>query len=590
MLFTEYGIILSYYTKNENRILNFLYGFLLLIGINHIILTPCILLHTSFSIPFYITIITDIILIIASFFIPKIKYKKVENISVTIITAILIVTQLIFVTIFYKSNADDSFYVSLSETSINSESIYKEEPSMGYQTNETLLSATEQLPSIELQIAIFSKLANVNSAIMCHFILPAIIVFISYLALYVFAKSFMDDKNAKIFLIVLSVIFLFTGFSTKYRAGCLLIKPWQGKAIFLNIAVPMIIANLITIDKELKKRNIILLLSTNLFSMALSSTAIFLVPFIYFPFGILKLMKRKWKDIVWLIVSFVPVIICVLIYIGMNQNVEVAFDVPKENVSIIQSLEYYNSYIYIGYYIIATIVILFMGDKQAKRYFCYVQLINLLTIWNPLFSNLIAKYFTSSAIFWRVLWLLPIEFSIAYAVILITKKTNKKLIKIILFFACLGLLMYSGVFVYSSFKFIENLENIPQSILNQTNYIIENSKQNEQIIVLALPEPLHSTTMRQVNPKIKLINSRELYIEKIKDKQEIEERRNLSQIYFGNYVYNTQEFNEILKKQSVDWVIIDKNDINLINYIEKSNLQRDIEIDGCILYEKASNL
>lgn len=587
MLYIEYGIILSKITKNENKILNFLYGFLLITGINQIILTPCILLHTSFSIAFYTTLVIDFALVLISF---KIKDSKTNNLKkgqtlLNSIVCLVVVVQMILITIAYKQNADDSFYVSLSTGSIDSKAIYMEEPSMGYSAEETLLSPTELLPTIELQIAIYSKIANVNPAIMCHSILPMIMIFIAYLAFYQFAKSFMDEKNAKIFLIILSVIFLFTGFSTKFRTGCLLIKPWQGKAILLNIGIPIILACLIRMDKNIKREDVIILAIANLFSMSLSSTAIFLVPFIYLAFGILKLIKWKWKDILWLIISFIPIILYVLIYINMNQNVQEAFAVPKDEVSIIESLKDYNSYIYLIYYVISTIIIMIIGNAQSKRYFGYVQLINLVTIWNPIFSNIIAKYFTSSAIFWRVLWLLPIEFAIAYSVVLIIQKNKNEKVKIITAIIAIIILIIPGKFVYKN-GLTENLENIPQYIINQTNYILEKGKDDDKIVVFAVDsmEPSHSTTMRQISSKIELIFSRGLYIDKVKNKQIIEERRNLIQLYSQDYRYTIEEFNEIVKKQNIDWMIIKSEDNKLIDYLNQSCLQKDCEMDGYTLY------
>ena len=592
-LFVTYriGIILSKLIKNEKKILNYLYGFLLLIGVNQIILTPCILLHTSFKTAYYLVIAINLLLVISSYFIKKpinnrlkkrCKLNK-KDIS-TIVMCLLIFLQIILTTITYKSNADDSFYVSLSASSIDNESIYIEEPSMGYNSEESLLTITEQIPTYELQIAIWSKISGINPAIMCHSVLPMIIIFMTYLAFYKFAKVFLNEKYSKVFLIIMSIILLFTGFSTKFRTGCLLLKTWQGKAIFFNIGMTMVIASLIRIDKKIEKKDIIILGISNLFSIALTSTAIFLIPFLYLGFGILKLIKWKWKDILYLIISFIPMIIYILIYIILNQNVEEAFAVPKDEVSIIESLKLYKSNIYLIYYVIATIIIMFIGDKTAKRYFGYIQLINLLTIWNPFFSNFIARYFTSSAVFWRVLWILPIEFAIAYCIAKLIEKTKDKKIKTIVIVVSILILMIPGKFVYS-FELTENLENMPQYIVNQTNYILENSNEQNEIVVLGLPDPEHNTNMRQISSKIKLIYSRQLYIDKIKNKQQIEERTNLEKLYFDNYIYTIEQFNELIRKYNIDWMIVSNLNTNLINYVEKSSLQKNCEIDGYTLYK-----
>ena len=577
------GSIVSYFTKNKNRNLNFLYGFIVLLGLNQLLLTPCILCHTSFNVAFYLVIIIDMIGMMASFFFPKNDYKRNENLGFTAIVFALVGIQIILAIVFFKWNPDDSFYVSLSQTSIDSESIYREEPSMGYQTDSTLLSVTEQIPSFELQIAIFSKIANVNAAVMCHSIFPVFVIALAYLSFYYFAKSFMKDKNAKIFLIILSVILLFTGFSSKFRAGALFIKPWQGKAIFLNIGISMILANLIRMDKKIKKENVILLAISNLFSMSLTSTAIFLIPFVYLPFGLLKLIKGKGKDILWLILSFAPVIFYILLYIVISLNGQGAFEVPKDEVSILEALQSYNSYCYLIYYVIATIIILFFGTKQAKRYFCYVQGIYLVTIWNPLFSDIIAKYFTSSATFWRVLWLLPIEFAIAYSIVIIIDKVKNKKIKIATIVGCLAVIILSGKFVYQKATIIENLENIPQSVINQTNYLLEKGKEKEEIVVLAPIEP-HDMAMRQLTSKIKLIYSRSLYIGKIKNEEDIQERENLNQLYVDSSIYSNEEFKQIVQKKNLDWIIVEKENIKFIQYLEQCNIQKECEMDGYFLF------
>lgn len=238
---------------------------------------------------------------------------------------------------------------------------------------------------------------------------------------------------------------------------------------------------------------------------------------------------------------------------------------------------------YLIYYAIATILILAKGNKQAKRYFGLIQFINLVTIWNPLFSNLIAKYFTSSAIFWRVLWLLPIEFAIAYAITLLIEKAQNKKVKLAILVISLGILILSGNFIYQG-KPIENFENMPNYIVAQTNYIVEQGKQKDEIVVLAEPEPSHNTNMRQISSKIKLIYSRDLYIDKIKDKEEIEKRIHLNQMYFGNYVYEAEELKKILAECKVDWIIVNTQNEALKNYLSQADLQEDCQIEGYVLY------
>ena len=117
-----------------------------------------------------------------------------------------------------------------------------------------------------------------------------------------------------------------------------MLRAWQGKTIFLNIGLTMVIALLIRLDKKVTKKDILLLILSNIFSIAMSSTAIFIVAFAYIGFGVLKLLKLKWKDILYLIVSFIPVIIYVGIILLMATTGN-GIQVPTEEVSIIESLK-----------------------------------------------------------------------------------------------------------------------------------------------------------------------------------------------------------------------------------------------------------
>lgn len=590
----RFGNIISKLIGDKEKENNLIYGILLLIGSNQIILTPCILMHTSFNIAFWLIICVDIFTVILSFFIKekdnnetnKFIFKVNKDNIIAILSIILVIVQVVGTMVTFKENADDSYYVSLSLTNIDTDELYMTEPSMGEKVEGKVpFDVTELLPSIELQIAIWSKAFGITPAIICHSLLPCIVIIISYIAYYYLAKTFFKDKKyAQLFLLLLEIVFLFTGFSNRFRPGYLLTRGWQGKTIFLNIGLTMIIASLIKLDKEITKKDIIILILANLFSLGLSSTAIFLIPFTYMAFGILKLIEKKWKDIVFLIISFIPVIIYVLILFVLMKSASEPFSIDRTGSSILEYIKFYKNYTFLIYYIISTIVILIIGDSEAKRYFGIITFINLCTIWNPMFSKIIAKYFTGSAVFWRVLWIVPIEFAISYAITKGVQKVENKKIKYGILITSILIIVGTGKFMYKDFKITENLENIPQEIIDQTNYILKQSKNQNEIMVLSPQEPLHSCTMRQITPKIKLINSRPHYMNKIKD-DEIQERINLSQVYAHNYLYSKDDFYKLVKKYKICWIIVEANDKELIEYVQSPQIKENSKIGNYILFQ-----
>lgn len=579
-----------------------IYGLLVLFASNQIVLTPCILFHTSFKLCYFLVGILTITLVSLSFLIKEETNKRKTDIKkyigqmksldkvIFVTMSILVMFQMIISSVIFTENADDSFYVSLATSSIDSEKIYMEEPSMGYINEEhSLLTPLERIPSYELSIAVYSKIFGITPTIIFHTLLPFIFIGISYLSYYYFARTILNKRNSKIFIIILSVIMMFASFSTKFRTGCLLYKMWQGKAIFLNISLNIIIASLLRLSKKTNKKDLIILFLANLSAVHVSATSIFIISFVYLSFGILKLFKLKIKDIGYLVITFLPILAYVILLVILMKLYPVKSIVPLEEVSIKQAIQFYGSNMYLIFYLISVIIIAFIGNKQAKKYFVLIQLVNLLTIWNPLFSNLIAKYLTSSATFWRVLWVLPVETSIAYAITEILRQEKTVKTRVITLIICITLLIINGKFVYNK-PFAKNLEKIPQYIIEQTNYILEAESENETVTVLAPPEPLHSCTIRQLTSKIKLIYSRSLYRDKIHNKEDETLRAELESIYYVETpAYAIEEFNNKLLKSKIDWIIVSESNKSLLDYIDKSIMIKETSIGGCALYRNTNN-
>ena len=158
------GIITAKLTKRENILEVFIFGLLTLFALLQIILLPSIVFHVSFKIPYILTCITVVILIIISFILEKPKQeilrwkenikniRKQSKVEITLNTIIvfIIVFQAIMSSYLLRENADDSYYVSLATQSIDSSSLYMEDPSLGLEKEYTLFSSFEQISSYEL--------------------------------------------------------------------------------------------------------------------------------------------------------------------------------------------------------------------------------------------------------------------------------------------------------------------------------------------------------------------------------------------------------------------------------------------------------
>lgn len=248
-----------------------------------------------------------------------------------------------------------------------------------------------------------------------------------------------------------------------------------------------------------------------------------------------------------------------------------------------------KGYFYI-IYALSIIVILIKGSKNAKKYFIFVPMIYILTIYNPLFTKIIIKYFTSSSVFWRLMWLMPMEFSIIYAFVILIYLPRKKRYSIGILAIEILIIAISGKFTFTKengFEKAENFNKIPQYIINQTEYILKQEKSlNRKVNVLAPQEPLHSTTMRQLTSSINLFWSREMYMNELYNNEELQEMEKIHKISRNEVPQiEPKEFEEIRKKYGVNWIIIESSRQEIVNYLNYTEYINKIEKNNYYMYQ-----
>ena len=582
-LFYRMGILIKYFLKRKNdNILNILLnGFMLTFAIFEIITLPYNIFKLDITSLYYISIVLFICLILLSFIInlkkllkkefkisklkeksllkktdliEKIKKANKIKILITISVIFLIIMQIVLSSYLYESNADDSFYVSWSQQAKQLEKYVENDPSTGREN--TIFEKGYILNSWETFNGFVARSFNIEVSSLTHTLYIIVLIIISYIAYYLFFEK-LDKKNSVLMLFVLSIIFLFSGASTRFRGYTLLMRIWQGKTILVAIFIPYIMKEMIGI-KELDFKKIFLLIITNIASMAFNPIAIWFFPFLYFFFAIMMLLKKQIKNMFKMILVIIPylLILPVFYFIAVNGG-EGSIEVTNI-VTYMYAIKDFirNGYGFICLYILSIIYILFKGSKEAKELFIIIPILTFLTLANPLISEYVQRYVTASATYWRIFWLLPIELTISYAVVCLAMNFEKKYIKIILFtiFICLIIVLGKNMYIESGeFSKHVNTEKIPQYIIDETRFLLENS--DSKIVVVAPEEPLHGATMRQLSSNIILWHSRPLYLDKLKTD---EERNNLQEVY--NKIYDgleIEEVYEIFNNENIDFIIVD---------------------------------
>lgn len=486
-----------------------------------------------------------------------------------LVTAIIIAITFVL----YRSDADDSFYVSNAALFQNSNLLNMYDSSFGNKSLGTVPMYDFQV--WESLIAVVSSLFRVDAVSMMHtYLLPVLLIASASGYLYLGEVLFEDKWKANLFYLFLSVFHLFGGYAVYSEGSFLLSRLWQGKAVYLTVILP-VMSGIILSQYKTKDENLWFKLSLCILAgMALNPTSLFILGFqMLFLVVIAACKERKFKWILHIIPSAcIIVFFTVMIYLRTSAfagQIE-----ASSNTSATFVLDTFMKFwgegrLYLVLYGAAVVLILLWGNVSAKLYMVFSPLAMALSIWNPYLGRLVAENVTKVPSYWRVFWLLPVGISLSYVIVLIHQKIQqKKFISYIVLLLGFLAVSFPGKWMFSQangFLVAKNAEKLPEEVISFGESIIE---EKEYPIVLGCDD--FSTTLRQKFTQIELISSRYQYILDLfyYRNEETEANERIQMMLFANgSLDNFEGIETVLNKYQVDYIILKSDAIKEIEFL-----------------------
>ena len=170
---------------------------------------------------------------------------------------------------------------------------------------------------------------------------------------------------------------------------------------------------------------------------------------------------------------------------------------------------------YIGsgwHYLLFAAALLFLilkrDDKENRKWLVGYTLLFAAVYICPLTARIIMKYCIGGFVYWRMFWLLPITFVIAYFAVSCISQLKNRLFAVVLAVLMLSGLAFSGRLVYNKDVFHKstNYYKLPQTVLGVCDAMKKNADGEE--IRAIVPDELISY-VRQYDPSIHLIYGRD---------------------------------------------------------------------------------
>lgn len=318
-----------------------------------------------------------------------------------------------------RPNADDVDYVSRAV-------YYLENPMASLDLtyrNHALLEFPLKTPLLITQIvellwAFLALVFHVPFLHVYYYFVPVLCGLLIPLVWFLVFSRFTPQSALAVVGVVVVVAFLSVdGGAHRSFGNFSFVRIWQGKVILMAIMIPLFIALAITYFRQPSVKNWWMLFLSGIASTGLSSSALFLVPSLYFALGVgYGLAKvRHFSELRPIIIFFSS--LTYIFLIGLF-----CFSFAKESLSgsnVINAgwpttLTGVFVFVFGGYWTFSSIImfmsilVIIFSLKGNSRHFVLSWFVCVFVIFlNPLISESVAALWTSPNAYWRLLFILP---------------------------------------------------------------------------------------------------------------------------------------------------------------------------------------
>lgn len=492
----------------------------------------------------------------------------------------MLLIQIILTLFMYRSDADDSFYVSNVTLFQNSSVLNPYDASFGIPSLGTV--PMYDFGIWEAYAAVLGNFFHIEGVTLMHFVfVPWLLLLSASAYLFLGRTLFQGDRTkGNYFYLLLSVFHLMGGNAVFSQGSFLLSRIWQGKAVYLHVVLPLLMAALLSciVDKQEKEKCLlerylfVPLLVCILAGAALNPTSLYVLGFqLAAMLLVVAIYKRKMR-LLWhaLPAIFTVALFTLLIYFRASRfdgQIEAASGTGDAFVFHVFENFFGSGMLYFVLYILAVLIILVLGNARAKISFVFTPVVLFLSIWNPITGKIVAETLTKAPSYWRVFWLLPVGLALSYAVVLVAARLNYDSVGVLL--GCI-LIVIPGTWMFSTennFVRATNVERIPEEVIGFSHTFLE---ENERPVILASDDL--STTLRQKYNQVELIFSRHQYILDLftyRGKSEEGAERTQLMSFSNGHIDNEASVIETLAKYPIDYVILKKDYENSCQLMER---------------------
>ena len=536
------------------------YGFAYHIALFEILFLPFYILKTDFN-TVVIAYIISLLVILILFILKAVKTKLfnsinlfsiktffskrvLSEISIPLVLFIFtLIFQIVYCSYFTHTDADDGYMTTVS--------------TIAYMENKINLSFWGVYDGLDVQggrasifcweffIAALSRIFQIHPAILNHSVIIGFLLMLCYMAVYLSADLLFTKERRNIVMLLYSVLIMFCAYSTYSLGSRMLLRVWQGKNTMVGFLIPLFLHSCLKIyfsDTSWRRFiiNIVLIIS----GIGMTIIGVYFLPLTYAIYGlpllvyllVTKQLVKLGEVLKKLIISVIPIIaIMIITFVSQIGKEEDGTNIGQTEPDWMFTFNktFGDKYV-LPLLIVALIVILveyiinFMRNRKNENndsddsfkaidskkiilIFVAIPILMSITLLNPLFCNVISYHVTSVPVYWRLYWIIPMQFTIAIALSYLVTLPKKKLLSYMLCCVMIILEAFSGTNMFQkdvTFFDHVNYYMVPAEVILAADTITTTASPNEgKHITAAFPAEI-SYYVRQYDSHIAVVGSR----------------------------------------------------------------------------------
>lgn len=247
-------------------IYDWVFGIVLMFAQLQLLAVPLIIANMQFHTLFYIYVALILLeAVYTAFHYEKSIIAKLSGIvpsvgKIGVIGALVILSILLqgfMLSYFEHVDDDDARFVPSAVAAVEKDMMFEENPVTGEMMYSRISEVFKDMVSPWIMFwAIISKISGFHPAILMHTVVPLIFIPLAYAVYWMLSGVLFRKEELEkrfIFVGIVSAINIFSGYSVYNSGAFLLLRIWQGKALFAAIFVPLLITLAIKLFTEEEK-------------------------------------------------------------------------------------------------------------------------------------------------------------------------------------------------------------------------------------------------------------------------------------------------------------------------------------------------